>query len=63
MSKTATKKPFVLPAHMVAVTIVPLVTEAYDKVRPRLVKWVADRQYKKFVTDVENFVKKHSHHR
>jgi effector-binding domain-containing protein len=60
MSNTTKKKPFVLPAHMVAVTIIPFVTEAYDTLRPKLVKWMADRQYKKFVQNIETYVKNHS---
>jgi len=63
MSTVTKKKSFVLPAHIVAVTIVPLVTEAYDTLRPKIVKWAADRQYKKFVQNIETYVRNHAHTR
>lgn len=59
MSKHKASKTPVLPAHIVANALVPLVTEVYEeKVRPKIVEWLAERQYKKLVKDVENFNKK-----
>lgn len=57
---TTIKKKFVLPAHVVAVAFVPLVTEAYDRLRPKVVSWMAARQTRKFVENIETYVKNHS---